>query len=56
MKAIVHSCRTFLGHIPFCGCVFTLAKNGKHEAKNAGDLIKAGIKSDEFVFIKEMIL
>lgn len=66
MKAIVQSCRPVLGHIPLCGCVFSLAemestKRGMPFFFNMllaeGDLIKAGIKksvsgSDEFVFIQ----
>lgn len=61
MTVIVHSCRPVLGHIPICGCIFALAEMESTKQKNAlfnvlldkDDLIS---RSDEFVFIKEIIL
>ncbi len=52
MKAIVQSCRPVLGHIPLCGCVFSLVEMESTKQGMAffnvlldkDDLIKAGIK------------
>lgn len=44
MKMSFHSCWSFLGHIPRCGCVFVSA-SGECEQKKTVDLVKSG--SDE---------
>lgn len=51
--------QSFMGDFPgshsiLWVCICT-CRNQEYKAKNADDLIKAGIKSDEFAFIKDML-